>query len=65
MIFDIDNYSPNLCPFCESNNIYILDSTAETEKCHCHDCSNDYLLVYDEPHDEMPIEVLDRHGHSL
>ena len=62
---DIEDYDPSLCPYCESGNIEALDDDGESVKKHCYDCDGDFILWYDEPYDEMPIEVTDGRGNRL
>lgn len=62
---DIETYDSSLCPFCGSGNVDSLDSNDESTQRHCHDCGEDFILWYDEPYDEMPIEVTDRHNNRL
>ena len=62
---NIETYDPSLCPYCGSGNVDTLYNEDDCVQRHCHDCDGDFVLWYDEPYDQMPIEVTDRHNLPL
>ena len=56
---DIEEYNPALCPLCGSDRCETGNRDAERTVRYCHDCNSTFVLWFDEPYDEMPIEVTD------
>lgn len=61
----LKNYTPEVCPFCKSENTDVIDSDDTSEKRICRHCSNDYIVVYSDVDSEIITDITTRNGFSI